>query len=171
MVLRRPLTGELLLTGTDADQSQFDFRESEGPTKRYEYAVLGTSTRYGSLALAQLYRDRADAEHTFDELKNQWGWGGFTTQELTRCQLMARMVALIDNWWTRFVRLTQPHKHFEAISSRPLLLHGVATQTHHAGPHAPDYHQPAREALSQPSRADELGGLSAHPHTHCGPVD
>src|SRR5574337_1484407 len=134
VVLRRPLTGELLLTGTDADQAQFDFRESEGPTKRYEYAVLGASTRYGSLALAQLYRDRADAEHTFDELKNQWGWGGFTTQELTRCRLMARMVALIDNWWTRFVRLTQPHKHFEAISSRPLSLHGVATQTHHAGP-------------------------------------
>ena len=31
------------------------------------------------------------------------------------------------------MRLAQPHKHFEAISSRPLLLHGVATQTHHAG--------------------------------------
>ena len=60
VVLRRPLTGELLLTGTDADQAQFDFRESEGPTKRYEYAVLGASTRYGSLALAQLYRDRAE---------------------------------------------------------------------------------------------------------------
>src|SRR5713226_1148208 len=34
---------------------------------------------------------------------------------------------------TLFVRLAQPHKHFEAISSRPLLLHGVATQTRHAG--------------------------------------
>ena len=31
------------------------------------------------LSLGQLYRDRADAENTFDELKNQWGWGGFTT--------------------------------------------------------------------------------------------
>jgi hypothetical protein len=46
---------------------------------------------------------------------------------------MARMVALLYNWWTLFVRLAQPHKHFEAISSRPLLLHGVATHTHHAG--------------------------------------
>jgi hypothetical protein len=46
---------------------------------------------------------------------------------------MARMVALVYNWWTWFVRLAQPHKHFEAISSRPLLLHGVATHTHHAG--------------------------------------
>ncbi|MDF0677380.1 MAG: hypothetical protein P0120_24045 [Nitrospira sp.] len=45
IVLRRPLTGELLMTGTDADQSRFDFMESEVPTKRYEYAVLVTSTR------------------------------------------------------------------------------------------------------------------------------
>ena len=133
VVLRRALTGEMLMTGTDDDQEWFDFIESEGPTKRYEYAVLVTSTLYEILALAQLSRDRADAEHTFDELKNQWGWGGFTTQDLARCRLMARMVALISNWWTLFVRLAQPHKHFEAISSRPLLLHGVATQTHHAG--------------------------------------
>jgi hypothetical protein len=95
--------------------------------------VLVTSTPYEILALAQLYRDRADAENNFDELKNQWGWGGFTTQDLARCRIMARMVALVYNWWTLFVRLAQPHKHFEAISSRPLLLHGVATQTHHAG--------------------------------------
>ena len=46
---------------------------------------------------------------------------------------MARMVALVYNGWSLFVRLAQPHKHFEAISSRPLLLHGVATQTRHAG--------------------------------------
>jgi len=85
------------------------------------------------LTVAQLYRDRADAENNFDELKNQWGWGGFTTQDLARCRLMARLVATVYNWWTLFVRLAQPHKHFEAISSRPLLLHGVATQTRHAG--------------------------------------
>ncbi|MDF0664722.1 MAG: transposase [Nitrospira sp.] len=56
-----------------------------------------TSTPYEILALAQLYRDRADAERTFDELKHQWGWGGFTTQDLARCRLMARMVALVYN--------------------------------------------------------------------------
>jgi hypothetical protein len=133
VVLRRPLTGELLMTETDDEQARLAFIESDVPTKRYEYAVLVTSTSYEILALAQLYRDRADAENNFDELKNQWGWGGFTTQDLARCRLMARMVALVSNWWTLFVRLAQPHKHFEAISSRPLLLHGVATQTHHAG--------------------------------------
>ena len=133
IVLRRALTGEMLFAGKDDDQELLAFIESDVPTKRYEYAVLVTSTPYEILALAQLYRDRADAENNFDELKNQWGWGGFTTQDLARCRLMARMVALVYNWWTLFVRLAQPHKHFEAISSRPLLLHGVATHTHHAG--------------------------------------
>ena len=133
VVLRRRLTGEMLVTGKDDRQDEFAFIEDEIPTARYEYAVLVTSTAYEILTLAQLYRDRADAENNFDELKNQWGWGGFTTQDLARCRLMARMVALVYNWWTLFVRLAQPHKHFEAISSRPLLLHGVATQTRHAG--------------------------------------
>lgn len=133
VVLRRKLTGEMLLTGKDDRQDEFAFIEGNVPTARYEYAVLVTSTQYEILTLAQLYRDRADAENNFDELKNQWGWGGFTTQDLARCRLMARMVALVYNWWTLFVRLAQPHKHFEAISSRPLLLHGVATQTRHAG--------------------------------------
>jgi len=133
VVLRRKLTGEMLLTGTDERQGEFAFIEADIPTARYEYAVLVTSTAHSILSLAQLYRDRADAENNFDELKNQWGWGGFTTQDLARCRLMARMVALVYNWWNLFVRLAQPHKHFEAISSRPLLLHGVATQTRHAG--------------------------------------
>ncbi len=54
---------------------------------------------YPSLALARLYRERADAENIYDELKNQWGWGGFTTKKLGPCRLMANLVALIYNWW------------------------------------------------------------------------
>lgn len=133
VVLRRKLTGEMLLTGKDEPQGKFAFIEGDVPKARYEYAIPVTSTAHPILTLAQLYRDRADSENNFDELKNQWGWGGFTTQDLARCQLMARMVALVYNWWPLFVRLAQPHKHFEAISSRPLLLHGVATQTRHGG--------------------------------------
>jgi Transposase DDE domain group 1 len=134
VVLRRKLMGEMLLTGKDDEaQAQFAFIESGIPSARFEYAVLVTSTAYDIFALAQLYRDRADAENNFDELKNQWGWGGFTTQDIARCRLIARTIALVYNWWTLFVRLAQPHKHFEAISSRPLLLHGVATQTRHGG--------------------------------------
>jgi len=45
------------------------------------------------------YRDRADAENSFDELKNQWGWGGFTSHKLSSSRLMANLVALFYNWW------------------------------------------------------------------------
>lgn len=133
VVLRRKLSGEMLITANDDQQGRLAFIESDVPTARYEYAVLVTSTSHEILTLAQLYRDRADAENNFDELKNQWAWGGFTTQDLKRCRMMARLVALVYNWWTLFVRLATPHKHHEAITSRPLLLHGVATQTQHAG--------------------------------------
>ena len=46
---------------------------------------------------------------------------------------MARLIALVYNWWTLFVGLADPDHHREAITSRPLLLHGVARQTRHAG--------------------------------------
>jgi hypothetical protein len=133
VVLRRRLAGEMWLTEKDERQGKFAFIEGDVPTARYEYAVWVTSTAHPILTLAPLSRDRADSENNFDELKNQGGWGGFTTQDLARCQRMARRVALVYNGWTLFGRLAQPHKHFEAISSRPLLLQGVATQTRHAG--------------------------------------
>jgi hypothetical protein len=133
VALRREIKDGLLLTKKEKDQTKFMFLDKDKASAGYEYAVLVTSTDFSILTLAQMYRDRADAENNFDELKNQWGWGGFTTHDLARCQLVARMVALVYNWWTLFVRLAQPNKHFEAISSRPLLLHGVATQTRHGG--------------------------------------
>jgi hypothetical protein len=99
----------------------------------YEYSVLVTSLDCEVVSIVQHYRDRADCENNFDEIKNQWGWGGFVTQNIKPCRLMARMIALIYNWWSLFVRLAEPDKHFEAIVSRPLLLHGVGKQTSHAG--------------------------------------
>ena len=46
---------------------------------------------------------------------------------------MARLIALVYNWWTLFGRLADPDHHREALTSRPLLLHGIARQTRHAG--------------------------------------
>jgi hypothetical protein len=66
-------------------------------------------------------------------LKNQWGWGGFTTRDLKRCRLTAGMVAPFFNWWNLFVRLADPNHHREAITSRPLLLQAIGRQTRHAG--------------------------------------
>ena len=50
---------------------------------------------------------------------------------LARCRLTACMVALVYNWWNIFVRLAEPDKHLEAITSRSLLLAGIAERTRH----------------------------------------
>lgn len=137
VVLRRPLTGEIVLTGEQAGQQVLAFIEADRKAGKaitgYEYAVLVTNTEYEVLSLGQLYRDRADAENAFDELKNQWGWGGFTTHDLHRCQLAARAVALVYNWWSLFVRLANPQARREAITSRPWLMTSVGRRTEHAG--------------------------------------
>ena len=111
IVLRRKLKGSVVAgVRDDADQLQLGFAEIEGYTELYEYAVLATTLQEEVLTIAQLYRDRADCENVFDELKNQWGWGGFTTQDLARCRLAARMVALVYNGWNifRVIQRTAP---------------------------------------------------------------
>ncbi len=97
----------------------------------YEYVVLVTSLDEELQGVAQLYRDRGNAENNFDELKNQWGWTGFTTQDLKRSREMAGVIALVYNWWGLFTRLAAGRKG-EAITTRPLLLHGIARRTRHA---------------------------------------
>lgn len=99
-------------------------------------AVLVTTldpVSYPATALARLYRERADAENIYDELKNQWGWNGFTTQQLKPCRFMANLVALVYNWWHLYARLHDGAHHREAITSRPALLGGVARLTRHGG--------------------------------------
>ena len=115
-----------------ARQMTLDLPEAEHGGVRYEYAVLITSLGDEVRAIAQHYRDRGDAENNFDELKNQWGWAGFTTQDSKRCQIMARITAPIYNWWTIFMRLGLPEQHAEAITSRPLAMYGIARRTKHA---------------------------------------
>ncbi len=106
----------------------------DGPEdlKAFEYAVLVTDLKEDMVAIFHHYRDRADCENNFDEIKNQWGWGGYTTHKIKSCQFMARMIALIYNWWNLFVRLALPDKHHEAITSRPLLLSSVGRLIEHS---------------------------------------
>lgn len=73
--------------------------------------------------VVQLYRQRADAENVFDELKNQWGFAGFCSQKAAVSQSSARMLLLIYNLWSLFVRvLKNQGGHTEAIKSRYELL-------------------------------------------------
>jgi hypothetical protein len=114
-------------------QIEFNFATVKGDVEAYEYAALVTNSTDEIVTIAAHYRDRADSENNFDELKNQWGWCGSTTQDLHRCRLMARIIALIYNWWLIFVRLIEPNKHLEAKTSRPLMLHAVGKVIEHAG--------------------------------------
>jgi hypothetical protein len=136
VIVRRPLRQEDAAAAEKkrkaGKQLTLDLPETTHQGVRYEYAVLVTSLQDEVRTIAQLYRDRGDSENNFDELKNQWGWSGFTTQDRNRCQIMARLTALIYNWWTIFMRLGIPDRHAEAITSRPLALHGIARQTRHA---------------------------------------
>lgn len=134
VVLRRRVKGSLAVETNDESQQQsLHFIDGAEKAKLWEYAVLVTNADYPLEAMGQLYRDRADCENGFDELKNQWGWGGYTTHDIERCNLSARAVALIYNWWSWYVRLAHPKTRLEAITSRPLLLSGVARLTQHAG--------------------------------------
>ena len=133
IVLRRRVKGALAASVKDErGQPQLSFIEIGPGEDIYEYSVLVTSLEEDLSAFGQLYRDRGDGENIFDELKNQWGWGGFTTHDLARCRLAARLVALFYDWWNIFVRLAEPGWHREAITSRPLLLHAIAARVRHA---------------------------------------
>ena len=132
VILRRPSRSDVALT-RKAVEGQLELLLPEQDVEVWEYAVLVTSSDYALESMAQLYRDRADAENGFDELKNQWGWGGFTTQDIERCQTSARAVALIYNWWSWYCRAAKPEARMEAITSRALLLAGVGRATQHAG--------------------------------------
>ena len=117
----------------DTAQTELHFIDENEPVKSWEYAVLVCNTHYELHNIGQLYRDRADCENGFDEIKNQWGWGGYTTHDIERCALSARAVALIYNWWSWYVRLAHPKTRLEAITSRPKLLSAVGRMTSHAG--------------------------------------
>jgi hypothetical protein len=133
IILRRRVKADSPISpNKNNGQKTLSFMEISTSTDVYEYSVLATSLAEELVSFGQLYRDRADSENIFDELKNQWGWGGFVTQDIARCQLAARLVALFYNWWNIFVRLLEPDRHMEAITSRPLLLHAIATRVRHA---------------------------------------
>jgi hypothetical protein len=99
-------------------------------------AVLITSldqVAYPTTAMPKQYRDRGDAENNFDELKNQWGWCGYTTQKLAPSRIIANLIALFYNWWNLYARFYDADHHREAITSRPALMQGVGRQVQSGG--------------------------------------
>lgn len=137
IALRQNESDSSTVTSENADVSAFIDEKSKSqsnasilPVKQLPAPPICRSFVF---TIAQLYRDRATCENNFDELKNQWGWGGFVTKDLFRSQVSARIVALVYNWWSLFTRWVDPTKHREGITSRPLMLHGVGRKITHAG--------------------------------------
>lgn len=132
VVLRQPVAAAPRTAPLPQRAGELPLELLTGPEPGYHYVILVTNTDYPALTLGDLYRQRADAENVFDELKNQWGWGGFVTRDLLRCQVMARLMAQVYNWWNLFVRCADPGRPREAITSRPLLMSSVGRMVQHA---------------------------------------
>lgn len=135
IIVRRQLCSDSIVSieSSRDDNKQLSFIDGPEDMKAYEYSVLVTDRKDLDLSTVfHHYRDRADCENNFDELKNQWGWGGYTSKDVKSCRLMSRMISLIYNWWNLYVRLAMPEQHHEAITSRPLLLSGIGRQTKHS---------------------------------------
>lgn len=138
---RAPVAFEEKASGGKDRQGQLLYARGEGWDAQAtpwsgKIAVLVASLdplAFPAQAMPKQYRDRADAENSFDELKNQWGWGGFTSRKLSSSRLMANLVALFYNWWSLYMRFFDEGHHREAIRSRPMLMHGVGRQVQSGG--------------------------------------
>jgi len=61
---------------------QLSLLEPAEDVAAFEYSALVTSLPSEVVTIVQHYRKRADCAYYLDEIKNQWGWGGFVTQKI-----------------------------------------------------------------------------------------
>ena len=127
-----PKKPAMALEGRCAQQAELiNLELVEDAALTYEYAVYVTDLERDASQVRGLYNPRGDNENCYDELKNHWGWGGFTLRDLARSELMANLVALIYNLWSVYIKLVDPLVAREAITSRPMyLMHPAKVSTH-----------------------------------------
>lgn len=113
----RPKKNALVLV-----QQEFEFVEDRVGRCWDCCALVTNDKKLDSASLAQTYRDRGDCENNFDEYKNQYGWGGFVTKDLKPCRAIARLIAIVANWWNVFCRLADGDRHLEPTTSRPMYM-------------------------------------------------
>ncbi len=93
------------LEGPTAMQPEFeDLEVIEADSITYEYAIYVHALGEDASLIRNLYNRRGDNENCYDELKNQWGWAGFTLKDLARSELMANLVALVYNLWSVYTK-------------------------------------------------------------------
>jgi hypothetical protein len=114
IVIARTLQGQIpgMVSGEFWDRS------------KHEFAVYVTNLPedINGWQVQDLYRQRADVENVFDELKNQWGFSGFCAKSRATTELAARLTLLVYNLWVLFVRFIVPQKHTEAKKGRRWFL-------------------------------------------------
>ena len=91
---------------------------------KHEFAVYVTNLPedVNAWQIQEFYRQRADTENVFDELKNQWGFCGFCAKSRATTELAPRLLMTVYNLWTLFVRFIVPQKHTEAKRGRRWFL-------------------------------------------------
>jgi hypothetical protein len=122
VALRREIKDGLLLTQKDKDQRKFMFLDKDKASAGYEYAVLVTSTDFSILTLAQMYRDRADAENNFDELNLKFPVGPgirrrishFLVPQKVRPMSLHRPHFFRRKKWISFVSVLRANWEFQA---------------------------------------------------------
>ena len=89
----------------------------------HAYVTNLSPEELGAPEVVLCYRKRADSENVFDELKNQWGFAGFSSNKAVVAECTSRLMLTVYNLWSMFVRVTAGRPpHTEAITSRYELL-------------------------------------------------
>lgn len=101
------------VAGTFWDQAEHEFEA---------YVTSLPLAQANAWQVIELYRQRADAENVFDELKHQWSLEGFCCHKRNATALAARLGLLIYNLWHLFLRLLEPGRHVESAGGRRWFL-------------------------------------------------
>jgi hypothetical protein len=115
VVVGRRCLGEVSkdVAGTFWDETQHEFEA---------YVTSLPLSEVNAWQIIELYRQRADAENVFDELKHQWGLEGFCCRKRNATALAARLGLLVYNLWHLFLRLLEPSRHVESAGGRRWFL-------------------------------------------------
>lgn len=101
------------LAGTFWDEAKHQFEA---------YVTSLPATHANAWQIIEVYRQRADTENVFDELKHQWALEGFCCRRRNATALAARLGLLIYNLWHLFLRLLEPGRHVESAGGRRWFL-------------------------------------------------
>lgn len=97
----------------------WDFADEE----IHAYVTNLSEEELDSPGIVLCYRKRADSENVFDELKNQWGFAGFSSSKAVVVECTSRLMLMAYNLWSMSVRVSSGReRHTEAITSRYELL-------------------------------------------------